>query len=112
MDRGGFRMIAGYIFLLIAILSEAAAAAMLKISDGFARWQPSVLVVIGYGLAFYMMSLTLQVIPLSLSYATWSGAGTVLTAIIGVLWFQEKLNRRNIAGIICLVSGVVLINLS
>lgn len=68
-------MIAGYIFLLIAILSEAAAAAMLKISDGFARWQPSVLVVIGYGLAFYMMSLTLQVIPLSLSYATWSGAG-------------------------------------
>ncbi|MBJ3876203.1 QacE family quaternary ammonium compound efflux SMR transporter, partial [Salmonella enterica subsp. enterica serovar Kentucky] len=51
-------MIAGYIFLLIAILSEAAAAAMLKISDGFARWQPSVLVVIGYGLAFYMMSLT------------------------------------------------------
>lgn len=104
-------MIAGYIFLLIAILSEAAAAAMLKISDGFARWQPSVLVVIGYGLAFYMMSLTLQVIPLSL-LCDLSGAGTVLTAIIGVLWFQEKLNRRNIAGIICLVSGVVLINLS
>ncbi|WP_327807987.1 multidrug efflux SMR transporter [Bacillus licheniformis] len=110
MDRGGFRMIAGYIFLLIAILSEAAAAAMLKISDGFARWQPSVLVVIGYGLAFYMMSLTLQVIPLSLSYATWSGAGTVLTAVIGAKWFEEKLNKQGIAGILLLISGVVLLN--
>ncbi|KAA6452762.1 multidrug efflux SMR transporter [Bacillus swezeyi] len=105
-------MMAGYIFLLIAILSEAAAAAMLKASDGFARWQPGILVVMGYGLAFYMMSLTLKFIPLSLSYATWSGAGTVLTAIIGVMWFKEKLSRRAIAGIICLVSGVVLINLT
>ncbi|ASB89447.1 multidrug efflux SMR transporter [Bacillus sonorensis] len=105
-------MITGYLFLLVAILSEAAAAAMLKVSDGFARWQPGVLVVIGYALAFYMMSLTLQFIPLSLSYATWSGAGTVLTTFIGVMWFQEKLNRRAVFGILCLVLGVVLINLT
>ncbi|KKB72100.1 MULTISPECIES: DMT family transporter [Bacillus] len=105
-------MITGYLFLLVAILSEAAAAAMLKVSDGFKRWQPGVLVVIGYALAFYMMSLTLTSIPLSLSYATWSGAGTVLTTVIGVLWFQEKLNRRAMLGIVCLVAGVVLINLS
>ncbi len=83
---------------------------MLKVSDGFKKWKPSALVVIGYSLAFYMLSLTLNHIPLSLSYATWSGVGTVLTAVIGVKWFKEELNGKGLIGILLLISGVVLLN--
>ncbi|RPK06568.1 hypothetical protein BSBH6_00191 [Bacillus subtilis] len=83
---------------------------MLKVSDGFKKWKPSALVVIGYSLAFYMLSLTLNHIPLSLSYATWSGAGTVLTTVIGVKWFKEELNVKGLIGILLLLSGVVLLN--
>ncbi|BBP89581.1 multidrug resistance protein EbrA [Bacillus safensis] len=84
-------MILGYLFLAVAIFSEAIGAAMLKLSHGFTRWKPSAVVVAGYTLAFfYMLSLTLNIIPLSMSYATWSGVGTVLTAIFGVLFFSKK----------------------
>ncbi|MBT2624219.1 multidrug efflux SMR transporter [Bacillus sp. ISL-32] len=103
-------MILGYTFLAIAILSESMGAAMLKVSQGFTRWKPIMFVIIGYSLAFYMLSLTLNHIPLGLSYATWSGAGTVLTAVIGAKWFEEKLNKQGIAGILLLISGVVLLN--
>ncbi|MEG7281684.1 SMR family multidrug efflux transporter EbrA [Bacillus sp. 0909A] len=103
-------MMIGYLFLTIAICSESIGAAMLKVSDGFKKWKPSALVVIGYSLAFYMLSLTLNRIPLSLSYATWSGVGTVLTAVIGAKFFKEKLNVNGLIGIGLLISGVVLLN--
>ncbi|MCY7785586.1 multidrug efflux SMR transporter subunit EbrA [Bacillus inaquosorum] len=103
-------MLIGYIFLTIAICSESIGAAMLKVSNGFKKWKPSALVVIGYSLAFYMLSLTLNHIPLSLSYASWSGVGTVLTAVIGVKWFKEELNVKGLIGILLLISGVVLLN--
>ncbi len=83
---------------------------MLKVSDGFKKWKPSAMVIIGYFIAFYMLSLTLNHIPLSLSYATWSGVGTVLTAVIGVKWFKEELNVKGLIGILLLLSGVVLLN--
>lgn len=85
---------------------------MLKLSNGFTRWKPSAAVVAGYTLAFYMLSLTLNIIPLSMSYATWSGVGTVLTAIFGVLFFKETLNQKAVIGMAMLVSGVVLLNMS
>ncbi|KAF1681229.1 SMR family transporter [Bacillus mexicanus] len=103
-------MLLGYIFLTIAICSETLGAAMLKMSDGFKKWKPGALVVIGYSLSFYMLSLTLKYIPLSLSYATWSGVGTVLAAVIGVKWFKEELNAKGLIGILLLLSGVVLLN--
>ena len=105
-------MILGYLFLAIAISSEAIGAAMLKLSNGFTRFKPSAVVVAGYTLAFYMLSLTLNIIPLSMSYATWSGVGTVLTAFFGVLFFKETLNRQALIGMAMLVSGVVLLNMS
>lgn len=108
--RGGFDMILGYIFLTIAILSESIGAAMLKVSRGFTRFLPSTLVVAGYSLAFYMLSLTLNLIPLSLSYATWSGAGTVLASIIGAKWFHEKLDKQAVIGLFFLLAGVILMN--
>lgn len=105
-------MILGYLFLAVAIFSEAIGAVMLKLSNGFTRFKPSAVVVVSYTLAFYMLSLTLNIIPLSMSYATWSGVGTVLTAFFGVLFFKETLNRKAAIGIAMLVSGVVLLNMS
>lgn len=87
-------MILGYIFLTIAILSESIGAAMLeslpRIYAVFAERACSGRLFIG----LYMLSLTLNLIPLSLSYATWSGAGTVLASIIGAKWFHENWTSR------------------
>ena len=85
---------------------------MLKLSDGFAKKLPIVGVVLGYGICFYLLSLTLLELPLGFSYAVWSGLGTVLTAVMGVILFGEKINRQGLLGIGLLLIGIVLLNIS
>lgn len=99
-----------WIILLVAILSEVIATSALKASDGFSKLGPSVLVVVGYGLAFYFLSLTLKVMPVGIAYAIWAGLGIVLTAIIGWLVFGQKLDFAAFAGIGLILLGVVVIN--
>ncbi|WHF28699.1 multidrug efflux SMR transporter [Bacillus altitudinis] len=105
-------MILGYLFLAIAIFSEAIGAAMLKLSNGFTRFKPSAVVVAGYTLAFYMLSLTLNIIPLSMSYATWSGVGTALTAIVGLVLFNETIHMKGFIGLALVICGVIVLNQS
>lgn len=100
-----------WIILLVAILSEVIATSALKASDGFSKLGPSVLVVVGYGLAFYFLSLTLKVMPVGIAYAIWAGLGIVLTAVIGWLIFGQKLDLAAFAGIVMILLGVVVINL-
>lgn len=100
-----------WIILLVAILSEVIATSALKASDGFSKLGPSVLVVVGYGLAFYFLSLTLKVMPVGIAYAIWAGLGIVLTAVIGWLIFGQKLDFAAFAGIVLILLGVVVINL-
>jgi len=71
------------LILFFAILSEVIATIALKLSDGFTRIVPSVIVVIGYGASFYLLSISLKVLPIGLAYAIWSGVGIVLTVIGG-----------------------------
>lgn len=85
---------------------------MLKVSNGFKKLFPSLGVVIGMGLAFYCLSLSLKVIPLGTAYAIWSGAGTALTALIGVVIYKEKLNLKNYLGLVLIIGGVVMMKLS
>jgi len=66
----------GWTYLFLAILSEILASSALKASQGFSRFLPSLVVVGGYGLAFYFLSLSLKTVPLSLAYAVWAGVGT------------------------------------
>ncbi|MFC5649526.1 DMT family transporter [Paenibacillus solisilvae] len=96
----------------IAIISEIFGTSMLKLSEGFTILFPAIGVVLGFGIAFYFLSVSLRDIPLSLAYALWSGAGTALTALIGILIWEEPFSVSTVAGIVLIIGGVVLLNSS
>ncbi|MGR8934176.1 MAG: DMT family transporter [Gammaproteobacteria bacterium] len=100
-----------WLYLAIAILSEVIATSALKETDGFSRWLPSMLVIVGYGSAFYFLSLTLRFIPLGISYAVWSGAGIVLISLTGWYLYKQTLDAAAWLGIVLIVAGVAVINL-
>ena len=100
-----------WLYLVIAIGCEVAATSALKASEGFTRPLPSVVVVTGYVLAIYLLSLTLRTIPVGVAYAIWSGVGVALIAVIGWLFLGQKLDVPAIAGLALIVAGVVVINL-
>jgi small multidrug resistance pump len=100
-----------WIFLVIAIISEVIATSALKSSAGFTRLWPSIIVVTGYASAFYFLSLTLNVIPIGIAYAIWSGVGVALIALISWLYFKQPLDFAAIVGLLLIVAGVVVINL-
>lgn len=99
----------GLLLLGFAILSEIVATTALKLSDGFTKPLPSLIVVVGYGIAFYLISLSLRQIPIGTAYAIWSGVGTVATAAIGVLLWKETLEPGRIIGIALIIIGVVVL---
>ena len=100
-----------WLILLTAIISEVIATSALKASDGFTKLGPSILVVVGYALAFYFLSLTLKVMSVGIAYAIWAGLGIVLTAIIGWWLFGQKLDLPAVLGMILILLGVLVINL-
>ena len=100
-----------YIYLLIAIIAEVVGTSALKASDGFTKWIPNIIVVIGYGLAFYFLSLVLRSIPVGVTYAIWSGLGIVLISLVGYIYFKQPLDLPAIAGMVLIISGVILINI-
>ena len=97
-------------WLALAIGSEIIATVSLKLSDGFTRPMPSVAVVLGYGLSFYALSITLRSIPLGVVYAVWSGVGTAAIVLIGLFLFREVLDAVKLAGIGLIIVGVVMLN--
>lgn len=100
-----------WIILIVAVLGEVVATTSLKLSEGFTKLVPSVVVVIGYAIAFYCLSLTLKSIPLGIAYAVWSGLGIVTVSILGWLIFGQKLDFWAILGMLLIVGGVVVLNL-
>ena len=104
------RWIVGYLYLAIAIIAEVIATSALKASEGFSKLIPSVIVIVGYGVAFYCLSLVLKTIPVGVAYAVWSGLGIVLISLIGLVAFGQKLDLAAIIGLLLIVSGVVVIN--
>ncbi|MBP7452322.1 MAG: QacE family quaternary ammonium compound efflux SMR transporter [Ottowia sp.] len=100
-----------YLYLLAAIVAEVIATSALKASEGFTRLGPTAMVVVGYGVAFWLLSLTLRTIPVGVAYATWSGLGIVLIAIVGWLAFGQKLDAWAVLGMSLIVAGVLIMNL-
>jgi len=100
-----------WIYLAIAIVSEVIATSSLKTAEGFTRWAPSLLVVIGYASSFYFLSLTLRTIPLGVAYAIWSGVGVALVTLIGWTIYHQSLNIAAIIGITLIISGVIVLML-
>ncbi|AXN39773.1 DMT family transporter [Peribacillus butanolivorans] len=101
-----------YVILGIAIISEVFGSSMLKVSNGFKKLFPSIGVIIGMGLAFYCLSLSLNTIPLGTAYAIWSGIGTALTALVGVIVYKERFNLKKFLGLVLIIGGVVVLKLS
>ena len=99
-----------YVYLAIAIIAEVAATSALKASAEFTRLVPSIIVVVGYGVAFYFMTLVLRVIPIGITYAVWSGLGIVLVAIVGFFLYRQTPDIPAIIGMGLIISGVIVIN--
>ena len=100
-----------WIYLLIAILTEVVGTTLMKVSQGLTRLIPSVSMFVLYGISFVFMALALKKIEVSTAYAIWSGLGTALIAVIGILAFREALNFPKVAGIGLIIGGVLLLNL-
>ncbi len=100
-----------WLFLAVAILGEVIATSALKSSHGFTRLVPSVVVVAGYGVAFYFLSLALKSIPVGIAYAVWAGLGIVLVAGIAWVFHGQKLDLWAFVGIGLIISGVAVLNL-
>lgn len=99
-----------FVLLFISIVSEVFASSMLKLTYGFKRLWPSLGVVIGYGLAFYFLSITLQSLAIGTVYAIWAGLGTALTAIVGVFFYKEHFSVKKFMGVVMIIIGVVVLN--
>ncbi|HEX6831805.1 MAG TPA: multidrug efflux SMR transporter [Methyloceanibacter sp.] len=99
-----------WVILYVAVLFEVAATTALKASEGFTRLIPSLIVVVGYGVAFYLMTLSLNKIPLAIVYAVWSALGIALISIVGAIRYGESLDAPAVAGLAMIVGGVIVIN--
>ncbi len=100
-----------WLYLAIAICSEVVATSALKATEGFTQWRPAVLVVVGYVLAFFFLSLTLRSIPVGVAYAVWSGVGIVLVSIVSWLLYDQRLDFAALLGMAFILAGVLIINL-
>lgn len=99
------------VILFFAVLSEVIATTSLKFSEGFTRLVPSIVVVVGYGLSFYLLSITLKVMPIGIAYAFWSGVGIILTVIAGKVIWNESLDWARVTGVVLIIVGILVINL-
>lgn len=100
-----------WLYLVIAIVAEVVGTSFLRSAAGFTKPGPSMLVVVGYGLAFFFLSLTLDKVPVGVAYAIWSGVGVTLIAAIGWLFLGQKLDPAAILGMALIIAGVVVLNL-
>ena len=101
----------GYLYLAIAIAAEVIATTSMKAIGGFNKPLPLLLVVCGYALAFWMLTLVVRTIPVGIAYAVWAGLGIVLVSIAALVLYQQKLDLPAIVGMGLIVSGVAVIQL-
>jgi len=99
-----------YLYLTLAIAAEVAATSALKASEEFTRLWPSLIVVLGYGVAFYFLTLVFRTMPLGIAYAVWSGLGVVLIAIIGAIVYGQMPDLPAVVGLALIIAGVVVVN--
>jgi small multidrug resistance pump len=99
-----------YAYLAIAIVAEVIGTSALKASEEFTRLVPSVIVIIGYMVAFFFLSLTLRTMPVGIAYAIWAGAGIALIVVASAVLFQQLPDLPAVIGLTLIVAGVVIVN--
>ena len=100
-----------YVYLGLAIVCEVIATSFLAKSDGFTRLAPTGIAIVGYVISFYLLSLTLRVVPTGVAYAIWSGVGIVLVSAVAYFWQGQKLDAPALIGMGMISAGVLVINL-
>lgn len=100
-----------WIYLFLSIIAEVAGTTSMKLSEGFTRLVPSVLIMIFYGISFGLFALVLKRIDVSVAYAIWAGLGTALIALIGMLWFKEPITALKLLSLALIIAGVTGLNL-
>lgn len=100
-----------YYYLVIAICAEVIATLSMKAVKGLSTPLPLALMVLGYGTAFFMLTLVMRQIPVGVTYAIWSGLGIVLVSVAAVFVYGQKLDLPAIVGMGLIVSGVLVIQL-
>jgi small multidrug resistance pump len=98
-------------WLTAAVVFEVIGTIALREVSGLSRPIPLLLVVAGYGIAFYCLSHILKIIPVGITYAIWSGAGSALVVLVSWLWLKQKLDAGAVTGIAMIVGGVIVMRL-
>ncbi|MCP4316521.1 MAG: multidrug efflux SMR transporter [Hyphomicrobiales bacterium] len=98
-----------YAYLSIAIVLEVIATGALKSADGFTKVVPSMVVLVGYGAAFWLLSICLKTLEVGFTYAVWSGVGIALVATIGVIFYGETVDLPAIIGFTLIIAGVAVL---
>ncbi|QUJ70041.1 QacE family quaternary ammonium compound efflux SMR transporter (plasmid) [Photobacterium sp. GJ3] len=96
--------------LFMAIVCEVIATSLLPKTEQFTQPIPTLIVLMGYGAAFFLLSVTVKVVPIGVAYAIWCGAGIVLVALISWLWYGQKLDLFALLGIALILAGTLIIN--
>lgn len=101
-----------YFLLAGAIVAEVVGTVSLKFAEGFTRVVPSIVVVVGYGVAFFLLAQVLKTgVSIGVVYAIWSGFGVALVALIGALFLGDRMNFLMVTGLVLVISGVALLEL-
>lgn len=100
-----------YAILALAILAEVIATTALSRSESFTRLWPTVLTVVGYVIAFWLLSYPLKVMPTGIVYAIWSGMGIVLISAVAWIWYRQSLDTPALIGLALIIAGVLVVNL-
>ncbi|MDZ8083730.1 MAG: DMT family transporter [Nostoc sp. SerVER01] len=101
-----------WIYLIAAILFEVSGTTCMKLSEGFTKIVPSVLIFVFYGFCFTFLTLALKKLEISVAYSVWAGLGTILVAMIGIIWFRESATLTKLISIALIIIGVIGINSS
>ena len=96
-----------WIYLCFAIIFEVSGTLCLKLSKGFTKIIPSILIFVFYALSFTILTMALKKLDLAVVYAIWAGAGTLIITLIGILWFKEPVNTLKLISLLLIVSGII-----
>jgi small multidrug resistance pump len=100
-----------YILLMISILLEITATGSLKATEGFTRWIPSLITIVAISSCMFLMSHVMKILPVGITYATWSGIGIVALTLIGIIKYKQVPNLATIFGLVLIVIGVLIVNI-
>ena len=102
----------GWIYLILGVIAEVSGATAMKMSQGFTRLIPSILIFIFYGLSLTLATLSLKSIKVGVAYAVWAGLGVAIISLISIFWFKETTSLIKTIAVLMILSGVIILNIS